>query len=38
VGEAGATVTGIGVLLELEALGGRSVLADVAELHALLRS
>jgi adenine phosphoribosyltransferase len=38
LGEAGATVTGIGVLLELDALGGRAVLAELAELHALLRS
>jgi adenine phosphoribosyltransferase len=36
VGEAGASVAGIGVLLELGFLDGRAPLADVAALHALL--
>jgi adenine phosphoribosyltransferase len=35
--QAGATVTGLGVLLELGFLDGRSVLDGVAPLHALLR-
>jgi adenine phosphoribosyltransferase len=35
--EAGATVVGLGVLLELGFLDGRSQLADAATLHALLR-
>ncbi len=35
--EAGATVTGLGVLLELGFLDGRAQLADVATLHSLLR-
>jgi adenine phosphoribosyltransferase len=35
--EAGATVTGLGVLLELGFLDGRAQLADVATLHCLLR-
>ena len=35
--QAGATVTGLGVLLELGFLGGRAQLADVAPMHALLR-
>jgi len=37
IGEAGGTVTGIAVLLEIEALAGRAVVADVAPLVALLR-
>lgn len=35
--QAGATVTGLGVLLELGFLDGRSVLDGIAPLHALLR-
>lgn len=37
LGSAGATVTGLGVLLELGFLGGRAQLAGLAQLHALLR-
>ena len=37
IAQAGATVTGIGVLLELGFLDGRARLADIAPLHALLR-
>jgi len=35
--QAGATVTGLGVLMELGFLDGRARLADAAPLHALLR-
>jgi adenine phosphoribosyltransferase len=37
LGQAGASVTGLGVLLELGFLDGRAQLADVAALHSLLR-
>ncbi|MDP9092111.1 MAG: adenine phosphoribosyltransferase, partial [Actinomycetota bacterium] len=37
IGEAGGTVAGLGVLLELGFLDGRAQLADVGPLHALLR-
>jgi adenine phosphoribosyltransferase len=37
IAEAGGTVTGIAVLLEIEFLAGRSVVADIAPLTALLR-
>jgi adenine phosphoribosyltransferase len=36
LGEAGATVAGMGVILELGFLGGRSVVGDIAPLTALL--
>jgi adenine phosphoribosyltransferase len=36
--QAGATVTGLGVLLELRFLDGRALLAGLAPLHALLRT
>jgi len=35
--QAGATVTGLGVLMELGFLDGRARLAGAAPLHALLR-
>jgi adenine phosphoribosyltransferase len=37
IAEAGGTVLALSVLLEIDALGGRRALADVAPLHALLR-
>ena len=37
LGQAGASVTGLGVLIELEFLAGRSVVDSIAPLHALLR-
>ena len=37
LGQAGAQVTGLGVLVELEFLAGRSVVDGIAPLHALLR-
>jgi adenine phosphoribosyltransferase len=36
IAQAGGTVTGLGVLLEIEFLGGRAALADLAPLSALL--
>jgi adenine phosphoribosyltransferase len=37
IADAGGTVTGLAVIVELDALGGREQLRDLGTLHALLR-